>query len=204
MDSELVDMANKNHMLYLKEMLDIERHFNIPVTYNVVGCLLNEVREQISSGGHCIAFHSFDHNLNNEQLFNCKEVDYRIKGYRTTQSKITSELAIDNLAFNNFEWLASSVYSLKINQPKLEKGIVKIPIMFDDYPMYKDKISYKDWENKAISAIEENDFVAFCLHDCYTKYWLSHYEDFINKICNLGKFKTFNQVAYEEFLFNSL
>jgi len=203
-DSELVETANKNYMLYLKEMLDIERHFNIPVTYNVVGCLLNEVREQISSGGHCIAFHSFDHNLNNEQLFNCKEVDYRIKGYRTPQSKITSELAIDNLAFNNFEWLASSIYSLKINQPKLEKGIVKIPIMFDDYPMYKDKISYKDWENKAISAIEENDFVAFCLHDCYTKYWLSHYEDFLNKICNLGKFKTFNQVAYEEFLFNSL
>ncbi len=203
-DSELVEAANKNYKLYLTEMLYIEKDFNLPVTYNIVGCMLNEVMEQISSDGHCIAFHSFDHNLNNPQLYKCKEVDYRIKGYRTPQSKITSELTIDNLLFNNFEWLASSVYSLKITQPKLEKGIVNIPIMFDDYSMYKDKVSYQDWENKAIQVIKENDFVAFCLHDCYAQYWLPHYKNFLNKIRSMGKFKTLNQVSEEEILSGSL
>jgi len=203
-DSELVESANRNHKLYLKEMLEIEKDFNIPVTYNVVGCMLNEVREQMSSNRYCIAFHSYDHNVEEKQLNKCRKADYRIKGYRTPQSKITSELTIDNLAFNNFEWLASSVNSLKITQPKLEKGIVNIPVLFDDYPMYKDKICYKDWENQAISAIEENDFVAFCLHDCYAEYWLPHYKNFLTKIRSMGKFKTFNQVADEEFLANSL
>jgi hypothetical protein len=76
--------------------------------------------------------------------------------------------------------------------------------MFDDYSMYKDKISYQDWEDKAIRTVEENDFVAFCLHDCYAQFWLPHYKNFLNKIHNLGKFKTFNQVAEEEFLYNSI
>ena len=39
-------------------------------------------------------------------------VDYRIKGYRPAQSRLTAELTDDNLAFHNFEWLASSRYSL--------------------------------------------------------------------------------------------
>ena len=203
-DSELVESANRNHKLYLKEMLEIEIDFNIPVTYNVVGCMLNEVSEQISFNGHCIAFHSYDHDLEKKQLNRCREIDYRIKGYRTPQSKITSELTIENLSIHNFEWLASSVASFKIKQPKLEEGIVKIPIMFDDYSMYKDKISYQDWEDKAIQTIEENDFIAFCLHDCYAPYWLPHYKNFLDKIHNLGIFKTFNQVAEEECLSNAL
>ena len=39
-------------------------------------------------------------------------IDYRIKGYRPAQSRITAELTDANLAFHNFEWLASSRYSL--------------------------------------------------------------------------------------------
>ncbi len=207
-DSELVESANKNHKLYLKEMLEIEKDFNLLVTYNIVGCMLDEVREEIICHGrtneYCIAFHSFDHNIKNAQLYKCKDVDYRIKGYRPPQSKITSELTTANLAFNNFEWLASSAHSLNIKKPILDSGIVKIPIMFDDYSMYKDKVSYQDWEDRAIRTVEENDFVAFCLHDCYAQYWLPHYKSFLNKISELGKFKTFNQVAEEEFLSNSL
>jgi hypothetical protein len=199
-DPGLVDNANRNHKLSLKEMLEVEKKFNIPVTYNIVGCILNEIREQISSDGHCIAFHSYDHNPNENQLLKCRTIDYRIKGYRPPQSKITSELIAENLLYNNFEWFASSAYSLKISEPKLDNGVVTIPIMFDDYSMYADKISYTDWENEVLYAIEKNDFVAFSVHDCYAPYWLPHYESFLNKISGMGKFKTFNQVAEEEFL----
>jgi hypothetical protein len=158
----------------------------------------------MTTNGHCIAFHSYDHDLEKKQLNRCREIDYRIKGYRSPQSKITSELSVENLSIHNFEWLASSASSFKTKQPMLEDGIVKIPIMFDDYSMYKDKISYHDWEDKAVRIIEENDFVAFCLHDCYAKYWLPYYKDFLCKISYMGKFKTFNRVAEEEFLSNAL
>ena len=202
-DSEVVEFANRNHKSYLKQMLQIEKEFKIPATYNVLGSMLTEVRERIDSVGQCISFHSYNHKIEEEQLARCRNVDYRIKGYRPPQSKIAPELTIENLSYHNFEWLASSVHSIKTNLPKLEKGIVNIPIMFDDYSMYKDKISYEEWESKAIETIEENDFVAFCLHDCYGNFWLPHYKNFLSKIQNKGKFKTFNQVADEMFLANA-
>ena len=199
-DKDLVTRADMNYLSYIKEMSGIEKSFNIPATYNVVGCIMNDVRDHIDINGHCLAFHSFNHNIEEKQLNKCREVDYRIKGYRTPQSKITPELAFSNLAFNNFEWLASSVSSFKIREPKLESGVVKIPILFDDHSMYKDKIGFNEWENRAIKAIQENDFVAFCLHDCYASYWLPYYKNFLDKIHSMGKFKTFDQVAEEEFL----
>lgn len=207
-DSELVEVANRNHKKYLKEILEIEEYLGIPVTYNIVGKIFIEVKEQIirlrKKGGYCLAFHSFDHNIKKAQLYKCKDVDYRIKGYRPPQSKITRELSASKLAFNNFEWLASSAYSLQIKEPKSESGMVKIPILFDDYSMYKDKISYVEWEDRVLKIIEENEFIAFCLHDCYAHYWLPYYKSFLSKIYWMGKFKTFNRVAEEEFLSSSL
>ncbi|HSP87920.1 MAG TPA: hypothetical protein VLN45_07285 [Ignavibacteriaceae bacterium] len=204
LDQELVETANKNYSFYLKEILSIEKEFNLPVTYNVVGSLFNEVKDQIKNEGHCLAFHSYNHKIEEAQLDKCRLVDYRIKGYRAPQSKITSDLSLENLLYNNFEWFASSEYSLKINQTKHENGIIKIPVTFDDFSMYDKKISYQDWEEKAIQTIKEIDFVSFSLHDCYAKYWLPHYRNFLKKIHDLGKFKTFNQVAEEEFLRSSI
>jgi hypothetical protein len=136
------------------------------------------------------------------QLNKCRQVDYRIKGYRPPQSKITAELSDDNLCFHNFEWLANSVYSLKVKQPIVQNRIVKIPIFFDDFDMYKNGMSYKEWEEKVISKIEENEFVAFCLHDCYAHYWLPHYKKFLEKIKGLAKLRTLNEVANEVILGN--
>jgi peptidoglycan/xylan/chitin deacetylase (PgdA/CDA1 family) len=45
----------------LERMLAIERAAGVRGTYNVVGCLLGEVREAIEAGGHCLGFHSWDH-----------------------------------------------------------------------------------------------------------------------------------------------
>ena len=46
------------------------------------------------------------------QLPRCREVDYRIKGYRPPRSQITPELSDRNLLFHNFEWLASMMAEL--------------------------------------------------------------------------------------------
>ena len=72
-----------------------------------------------------------------------------------------------------------------------------MPILFDDFDMYKHGLSYDDWEQRAIETIRRNDFVAFSLHDCYAHFWLPRYESFLRKVSVLGTLKTLNEVANE-------
>jgi hypothetical protein len=222
-DADLASRANENSAAHLKNMLAIEKRMNVRATYHVLGCLFNGVRESIEKDGHCVAFHSYDHQpsrlwplpkvrdkiLNaflasiaqrrrsSDQLDQVREVDYTIKGYRPAQSKLTREISDGRLCFHNFEWLASSAYSLGYQSPRLENRIVRIPILFDDFDMYKRGVAYDNWEQSALDAIRQNNFVAFSLHDCYAHLWLPHYESFLEKIRPLGKFKTLNEVANE-------
>lgn len=199
-DPKFAELVNKTSHNSLEEMLRIEKGMNVKATYNIVGCILNDVREKIEIDGHCIAFHSFDHSSAGGQLYRCKDLDSRIKGYRTPRSELTPELTDEKLCFNNFEWLASSAYSFGFNEPIMENRIVKIPILFDDYDLYKKNISFEVWEEKAISQIKENDFVAFGLHDCYGEFWLPHYKEFLKKIKGSGVIKTMNEVSTETIL----
>lgn len=196
-DPIVAERANKDWLSKLEKMLRIEKEMTVKATYNVVGCIFNEVRIRIEREGHCMAFHSYDHNLNVEQLQKCRQIDNHVRGYRPPQSVITTELSDDSLRFYNFEWLASSANSLGINYPKMQNGIVKIPISFDDFDLYRRTVKYEDWERSAIESIKRNRFVAFCLHDCYANYWLSDYERFLGMIVGLGKLKTLDEVAKE-------
>ncbi len=198
----------------LERMISIERQLSVKATYAVVGTLVPELRDRIEKDGHCLAFHSYDHRIDSsngaaptkgaDQLGRCRTVDYRLKGYRTPQSRITAELTDENLCFHNFEWLASSTYSFGFDEPRLQNGIVKIPIHFDDFSMYHDGRSYEAWEAEAIATIENNRFVAFGLHDCYGEFWLPRYAAFLATISRMGRLMTMNQVADEVFLQNAL
>jgi hypothetical protein len=221
-DPELAKLAERTSPGYLDRMLAVERSMNVKATYHVVGGFFNEVREKIESDGHSIAFHSYDHQSPRfwplaqardkitraiapqrasslrrtaDQLAAVRQLDYRIKGYRPAQSKLTREFSDRRLCFHNFEWLASSAYSLGIGAPKMENRIVKIPILFDDFGMYKRGMSYAEWERRALDLIGRNDFVAFSLHDCYAQYWLPPYGEFLKKVGALGAFATLDQVA---------
>jgi hypothetical protein len=202
-DPSFAALAEKTAPENVQEMLRIEKELDLKTTYNVLGCLFNEVRTAIERDSHCLAFHSYDHRIDADQLPHCRQIDYRIKGYRPPQSRITLELTEKNLCFHNFEWLASSAHSLNITFPKMERGIVKIPILFDDYDLYEGKVKYEAWEQEALSAVRENDFVAFSMHDCYAGYWLPHYSSFLRKIRAMGTLKTLNQVANEVILGNA-
>ena len=206
-------------MKNIDEMLSIEREMKIKATYNVAGLLFNELRERMEKDGHCLGFHSYDHKINSvsalkntfrsilnlpvEQLYKLRSIDYRIRGYRPPQSKLTSDISDRNLCYYNFDWLASSVSSLKLAFPKMQSRIVKIPILFDDYDLYKRKMKYEDWEEKAMDAIRKNYFVAFSLHDCYAQYWLPHYKEFLRKISGSGEFMTLDEVANKVILGNA-
>jgi hypothetical protein len=221
-DPRFAQLAHREAPGALKRMLEAEGELGVKATYHVVGSILAEVRDDIEAGGHCIGFHSFDHPVqkkdwfwnwrrklsgdgeSQQQLPQCRNVDYRIKGYRPPQSAITSELSDQNLCFHNFEWFASSAASLgDLARPELKNRVVRLPILFDDYDLYLRKLDYAKWERMALRKIEENHFVAFSLHDCYAQFWLPHYRRFLGTLKSLGELRTFDEVAGQVLFSNS-
>jgi len=225
-DPTFATEADRHAPGYLNDMLAVERELGCQATYCAVGSILPEIRGDIERLGHCLAFHSFDHKPHPKRLWHklhlpylrnrilsrignyptavqlklCRKVDYFLRGYRPPNSMITPELSNENLRFFNFDWLASSVESLGITAPRFRDGVALIPIHFDDFPLYRGDCSYADWEARALSTIERNDFTAFGLHDCYAAHWLPHYRSFLERVTTMGKLMTFDAVANDVFL----
>jgi hypothetical protein len=198
-DPEFAREADQNAPAALEQMLDIERRSGVRSTYSVVGCLLEELRAAIERDGHCLAFHSYDHGPG-DQLPACRDVDYRIKGYRPPRSVLTRELSDPRLCWHNFEWLASSEYSFGFKVPRLENRVVKIPILLDDFAMHRDGTSFDEWAHHAIRLVEEREFVVLSLHDCYAGHWLAGYEQFLADLKKLARLRTLDQVAADVFI----
>jgi hypothetical protein len=219
-DAELARAADTAAPRHLDAMLAAEDAAGVKTTYNVVGAFLGEVRAAIEARGHSLAFHSYDHHTGVpvsvasssarqalevlrrsgvDQLLRCRRVDYRLKGYRAPQSEVAA-LSDDHLCFHNFEWLASAAASLRAATPRMEHGIAKIPILFDDHEMYARRVPYVEWERRALARIRHNEFVAFGLHDCYAHLWLPHYGDLLQKLRDAGTLATLDAVAGETIL----
>jgi hypothetical protein len=180
-------------------MLDAERAAGVVATYDLVGTLFGEERARIEAGGHALAFHSYDHVVDEQgggdQLRRCREVDYRIKGYRPPRSLATEDTATENLLFHNFEWLATSRYTLRCELPRMRRRLVEIPIAFDDFELHQPGWTWEAWERRAFDEIARRPFVAFGLHDCYAKHWLPHYPRFLARLQALGTLRTLDEVA---------
>ena len=194
-DAKLSEMTAAHARNNLSKILEVEARRSIHGTYDVVGCLLRELREPIEAGGHEISFHSYDHTPNLNQLGQCRAVDNRIKGYRPPQSKITSELTDRHLARFNFEWLASSPRSIATEVPVVRAGIARMPIFFDDFPMYKSAVGYGEWETELLEIVRSRDFTAFGLHDCYAHLWLPQLDRLLERLADLGRIETVGEVA---------
>jgi hypothetical protein len=227
-DPALAERADRHFPRTVETILDVEHRAGIRATYNVVGKIAGAVRDRIVDAGHCLAFHSYDHRIDRisrietavskvsrsilgwpaspphdsalYQLRRCRTVDYRLKGYRAPQSRLTRELTAENLCHYNFEWLASSAQSLELTRPAVQNRLARIPIHFDDWPMYRGRLRYNAWEQKALSRIASCDAVAFSLHDCYSDWWLPSYPAFLERVCALGQLRTLDEVAAETYL----
>jgi hypothetical protein len=202
-DPAFAAVADEHAPASLDEMLAAERAAGVTATYCVVGSLLDDVRPKLDADGHCVAFHSYDHVVDAPQLERCRQVDYRLKGYRPPRSVITSELTDEYLCFHNFEWLASSTSSLRLDRPELCNRIVKIPIQLDDHPLHTGEMAYAEWERDLLRQIDENDFTAFSLHDCHAPLWLEHYPRLIDKLLALGTLRTLDRVSAQLILANA-
>lgn len=217
-DAARVAHADAHASRYLDEMLTIEHDAGIRATYNIVGRLLDDMRPRIEACGHALGFHSFDHADNSgsrwrrwwrdaaggQQLERCREVDYRIRGYRPPQSRLTRELTHERLCYHNFEWLATSRAKLgNLREPVLERRLVTIPIALDDYALYRGVMTYQDWEQQLLATVEASPFTAVSLHDCYGDFWLDHYPRLLDALQSRGTLRTFDEVADEAIVTNA-
>ena len=184
----------------LEGMLATEARAGARGTYAVVGLLMEALRPAIEAGGHEVAFHGYDHDLVRPQLRRCREIDYRIPGYRPPQSRITRELTDVELARRNFEWLASSPRSLGTSLPTVRASIARLPVFFDDFPLYRSETTWGAWETDALREVAARDTTVFGLHDCYAHLWLDRYEGFLVKLADVGRLRPVGDVAAELFL----
>lgn len=206
-DPAFAARADRSAPEHLDRMLAVEATAGVRATYDVVGFFLPEIAERLHSAGHCVAFHSYDHAGPDEdggldQLGRCRQVDYRLKGYRPAQSRLTDELTDDNLALHNFEWLASSRWSFGFDRPQLANGIAHIPICLDDHDLHLGA-DYVTWEAAALSSLASVPVPVLSLHDCYGDRWLAEYPSLLAKLGDLGDFRTLDQVAARSLLADS-
>jgi hypothetical protein len=194
-DPELAREADETGAERLAAMLAVEAEAGARVTYNVVGQMLPEVREQIESGGHALAFHSFDHTDDGNQLDRCREVDYRLKGYRLPRSRSTPETTDENLALHNFEWLASSAHSLEVESPVMQDRLVRLPVTLDDFDLYTGRQTYDEWEAGLLAHVARAPYTVVGLHDCYAHLWLPRYPELLEKLHSLARLRTLDDVA---------
>lgn len=201
-DETLRVQADASAPRTLERMLEFEDAAGVRATYNVVGSILPEVQDELASRGHCVAFHSFDHSSATDskpgdQLKRCRQVDYRIKGYRPPRSLITRELSDKHLALHNFEWLASSQKSLGVDEPKLRRRLVRLPIALDDYPLYSGTLTYELWERLLLRLVGQRSFTAVSLHDCYARWWLHRYPALLESLADRARLCTMDDVSAE-------
>ncbi|MCA9775645.1 MAG: hypothetical protein KC800_02980, partial [Candidatus Eremiobacteraeota bacterium] len=196
----------------LRSALEILSDLEVKATFNVVGKLLERKRRPIEQDGHSLAFHSYDHRLEDfvpfrrtrrlraglppycEQLDGCQNVDYQIRGYRPPCSRLEG-LDSTTLLFYNTEWLASAAGSLGSDIPFVNQGVARIPILMDDYELYKGEVSAEQWEENLLREVRTRRFVAFSLHDCYGSHWLPGFRLLIEKLKQEATFRTADEVA---------
>ena len=186
----------------LQRMLEIEQRQAAAVTYNIVGKIFPQVAPVIASAGqHSIAFHSYDHRIDNlRQLPQVREVNLQVKGYRPPRSVITAELSDYSLVYHNFEWLMSSATSLGFDTPRLEGGLVKIPVHFDDYSLATGRETWQQWFDRVTRAVEARSFIAIGLHDCYAQFWLEKYPELLDRLKAVGNLWTCDDVLNDVYL----
>jgi hypothetical protein len=185
----------------LDRMLAIEKSRGIRATYNVLGTLFHAKVPVIrASDDHSIAFHSYNHDLEDErQLPKTRGIDRQVKGYRPPRGIITSELTDDELVLFDYEWLMSGAARFGFSDVRLTRGVVKIPVHIDDYLLHAKGFTFEQWLARLDAFGANNTVVTLGLHDCYAKHWIDRYPALLDHLGSIGDFWTADDVVSYEF-----
>jgi hypothetical protein len=155
----------------VNEFLKLEKKYNVPTTYNVVGKLFNEqpaLIESILNEGQEIAFHSYNHQTDWKPEYYSNEIDLCRKtsriptGYRSPRSQI-NQSAVRTIWEKGFLWNAEGDYH---TEPYfIYKGLVRLPITGDDYPLYLGEVTTNNWVQNFSRLLNSRTYIAFGLHD---------------------------------------
>ena len=158
------------------EFLRLEKKYNIRATYNIVGKIFinqPDLIDRILNEGQEIAFHSYNHQTDwNSKYFSneislCRKVSLIPKGYRSPRSQINQE-AVQTIWNEGFYWTAEGD---RHSEPYfIYKGLVRLPIIADDWPLFEEKISADEWVNQFSKLIKNRSYTAFGLHDCVASF----------------------------------
>ncbi len=163
-------------MEMVKEFLNLEKKYNIPVTYNVVGKLFKEqpdLIKQITEAGQEVAFHSYNHQPDwnpryySNEIDLCKKVSSLPLGYRSPRSKWNG-ITLRKLREQGFLWSAEGGAN---KEPYfIYKDLVRLPISGDDWPLQTGAMNIEKWVEQFRGLLEERLYVAFGSHDSVTSF----------------------------------
>lgn len=160
----------------VKEFLKLEKKYDIPVTYNVAGKLFREqpdLIEWILQEGKEVAFHSYNHQSNwrpeyySDEIDLCRKVSPIPHGYRSPRSE-WNQTTLRTLWEKGFLWNAESD-THKVPY-FIYKGLVRLPIATDDWPVYERSLTFDEWIREFSNLLKNRPYFAIGSHDCTTSF----------------------------------
>lgn len=160
----------------VKEFLKLEKKYNVPATYNVVGKLFQEqpdLIEWILQEGQEVAFHSYNHQSDWQPEYYSDEVDLCRKvssvpcGYRSPRSQ-WNQTTLKTLWEKGFLWNAEGDTH---KEPYfIYKGLVRLPIAGDDWSLHTGAQNVDEWVQQFSKLLKSRSYFAFGSHDCVTSF----------------------------------
>ena len=160
----------------VKEFLKVEKKYDVPATYNVVGKLFREqpdLIEWILEGGQEVAFHSCNHQSDwqpeyySDEIEFCRKVSSLPFGYRSPRSQ-WNQTSLKTLWEKGFLWDAEGDTH---KEPYfIYKGLVRLPIATDDWSLHTGALTVDEWLQQFSELLKSRPYFAFGSHDCVTSF----------------------------------
>ncbi len=160
----------------VKEFLAIEKQFGVSATYNVVGRLSQDqpdIIEWILEAGQEVAFHSYNHQSDwkpeyyASEVKLCRDSSALFRGYRSPRSR-WDHSTLQSLWTHGFLWNAEDDQR---DEPYfVYKGLVRLPIAADDWPLRQGRLSVEQWIMHFTQLLRKRSYFAFGSHDSVTSF----------------------------------
>jgi len=151
--------------------LALEKKYNVPATYNVVGKLFGQqpdLIKQIIDAGQEVAFHSYNHQPDwnpkyyADEIHLCRRVSNSPRGYRSPRAQ-WNQNTLKTLWELGFLWSAED--DVRDEPYFIYEGLVRLPISGDDWPLYVGHITVDGWLESFANFMKTRRYVAFGTHD---------------------------------------